>query len=176
MIIIDKALEKRQDAGNPVRVAMIGAGFMGRGIALQTVGVVPGMDLVAISNRHVDGARRAYTEAGVDNVQVAETIGQLESAISQGKYAITEDPTLLCEAEGIDAIVEVTGTVEFGAHVVLKAIESGKHVIMMNAELDSVIGPILKVYADKAGVVTTNADGDQPGVIMNLYRFVRVYL
>ena len=58
MIIIDKALEKRQQAGNPVRVAMIGAGFMGRGIALQTVGVVPGMNLVAISNRHVDGARR----------------------------------------------------------------------------------------------------------------------
>ncbi len=173
MIIIDKALEKRQQAGNPVRVAMIGAGFMGRGIALQTVGVVPGMDLVAISNRHVDGARRAYTEAGVDNVQVANTIGQLESAIAQGKYAITEDPTLLCEAEGIDAIVEVTGTVEFGAHVVLKAIENGKHVIMMNAELDSVIGPILKVYADKAGVVITNADGDQPGVIMNLYRFVK---
>jgi len=173
MIIIDKALEKRQQAGNPVRVAMIGAGFMGRGIALQTVGVVPGMNLVAISNRHVDGARRAYTEAGVDNVQVAETIGQLESAIAQGKYAITEDPTLLCEAEGIDAIVEVTGTIEFGAHVVLKAIESGKHVIMMNAELDSVIGPILKIYADKAGVVVTNVDGDQPGVIMNLYRFVK---
>jgi predicted homoserine dehydrogenase-like protein len=31
----------------------------------------------------------------------------------------------------------------------------------------------LKVYADKAGVVITNADGDQPGVIMNLYRFVK---
>jgi predicted homoserine dehydrogenase-like protein len=44
---------------------------------------------------------------------------------------------------------------------------------MMNAELDSVIGPILKVYADKAGVIITNTDGDQPGVIMNLYRFVK---
>jgi predicted homoserine dehydrogenase-like protein len=29
------------------------------------------------------------------------------------------------------------------------------------------------VYADGAGVVITNADGDQPGVIMNLYRFVK---
>jgi predicted homoserine dehydrogenase-like protein len=43
----------------------------------------------------------------------------------------------------------------------------------MNAELDSTLGAILKVYADKAGVVITNADGDQPGVIMNLYRFVK---
>jgi predicted homoserine dehydrogenase-like protein len=43
----------------------------------------------------------------------------------------------------------------------------------MNAELDATLGPILKVYADRAGVVITNADGDQPGVIMNLYRFVK---
>jgi predicted homoserine dehydrogenase-like protein len=43
----------------------------------------------------------------------------------------------------------------------------------MNAELDGTIGPILKRYADNAGVILTNADGDQPGVIMNLYRFVR---
>ncbi|KKL10058.1 hypothetical protein LCGC14_2559630, partial [marine sediment metagenome] len=31
MIIIDKALEKRQQAGNPIRAAMVGAGYMGRG-------------------------------------------------------------------------------------------------------------------------------------------------
>jgi predicted homoserine dehydrogenase-like protein len=43
----------------------------------------------------------------------------------------------------------------------------------MNAELDATVGPILKVYADRAGVVITNADGDQPGVEMNLFRFVR---
>jgi predicted homoserine dehydrogenase-like protein len=43
----------------------------------------------------------------------------------------------------------------------------------MNAELDGTVGPMLKRYADRAGVVFTNADGDQPGVTMNLYRFVR---
>jgi predicted homoserine dehydrogenase-like protein len=173
MIIVDKALEKRQQEGNPVRVAMIGAGFMGRGIALQIFTAVPGMELVAISNRHLEGAKRAYVESGVEEVQVVETVPQLENAIAHGQYATTEDAMLLCQAENIDAIIEVTGTVEFGAQVVLQAIEHGKHVIMMNAELDSTVGPILKVYADKAGVVLTNADGDQPGVIMNLYRFVK---
>jgi predicted homoserine dehydrogenase-like protein len=44
---------------------------------------------------------------------------------------------------------------------------------MMNAELDGTVGPLLKTYADKAGVVLTNVDGDQPGVEMNLYRFVK---
>jgi predicted homoserine dehydrogenase-like protein len=55
----------------------------------------------------------------------------------------------------------------------MRAIAHGKHVILMNAEVDGTVGPILKTYADRAGVVLTNSDGDQPGVIMNLYRFVR---
>jgi predicted homoserine dehydrogenase-like protein len=173
LIIIDKALEKRQKEGNPVRAAMVGAGFMGRGIALQIASAVPGMKLVAISNRHIDGAKRAYAEAGVEDVKVVGTVAQLEDAIAGGRYAVTEDAMLLCQAEGIDAIIEVTGAVEFGAHVVMKAIENRKHVIMMNAELDGTVGPLLKVFAEKAGVVITNADGDQPGVIMNLYRFVK---
>ncbi|MCB0214383.1 MAG: Gfo/Idh/MocA family oxidoreductase, partial [Anaerolineae bacterium] len=173
MIIIDKALEQRQQAGNPIRVAMVGAGFMGRGIALQIFTAVPGMELVAISNRHLDGAKRAYAEAGVETVETVETVAQLEAAVAQGKYAVTEDAFLLAEADNIEAIIEVTGAVEFGAQLVFKAIECGKHVIMMNAELDGTVGPILKQYADQAGVVLTNADGDQPGVIMNLYRFVK---
>ena len=173
MIIVDRALEKRHTENNPVRVAMVGAGFMGRGIALQIQNYVPGIELVAISNRHLAGAKQAYREAAVNDCSVVETTAQIEEVISRGRYAVTEDAMLLCEAQGIDAIIEVTGAVEFGAQVALKAIEHGKHVILMNAELDGTIGPILKVYADKAGVVITNADGDQPGVIMNLYRFVK---
>jgi len=173
MIIVDSALEKRRKEGNPVRVGMVGAGFMGRGIALQIASCVPGMRLVAIANRHLDGARRAYIDAGISNPKIVKSVDELEKAIGRGEFSITEDPMILCEARGIDAIIEVTGTIEYGVRVVLRAIENHKHVIMMNAELDGTIGPILKVYADKAGVVITNVDGDQPGVIMNLYRFVK---
>lgn len=173
MIIIDSALQKRQADNNPVRVAMVGAGFMGRGVALQIIQSTPGMKLVAVSNRTLDQARRAYNEAHVQDVVVVETVAQLEDAIAKDRYAITDDAFLLCQAQGIDAIIEVTGAVEFSAQVVFKAIEHRKHVVMMNAELDGTVGPILKVYADKAGVVLTNVDGDQPGVIMNLYRFVK---
>jgi predicted homoserine dehydrogenase-like protein len=173
MIIVDKALEKRQSEGKPIRVGMIGAGFMARGIALQICKFVPGMELVAISNRHLEGAKRAYAEAGVENFKVVETVTQLENCIARKQYAVTDNALLLCQAGGIDAIIEVTGAVEFGAHVVLSAIQHGKHVIMMNAEVDGTIGPILKVYADKAGVILTGSDGDQPGVMMNLYRFVK---
>jgi predicted homoserine dehydrogenase-like protein len=152
---------------------MIGAGFMGRGIANQIANSVPGMELVAIFNRQIDAAKRAYSEAGIENVQVVSTVTELEDAIARGEYAVTEDAMLLCQAEGIDALIEVTGAVEFGAAVVMEAIAHRKHVIMMNAELDGTIGPILKVYADKAGVILSACDGDQPGVEMNLYRFVK---
>jgi predicted homoserine dehydrogenase-like protein len=43
----------------------------------------------------------------------------------------------------------------------------------MNAEVDGTVGPILRKYADKAGVIVTGCDGDQPGVQMNLYRYVK---
>jgi predicted homoserine dehydrogenase-like protein len=173
MIIVDKALERRQSEGNPIRVGMIGAGFMGRGVALQIVNVVPGMELVAISNRNLDGARRAYREAGVDDFLTVETIEQLNQAIHEGKPAVTEDALLLARADKIDAIIEVTGHVMFGVEVTLEAIKHHKHVITMNAELDGTIGPYLKVLADREGVIFTGADGDQPGVTINLYRFVK---
>lgn len=173
MIIIDRALAARAAAGNPVKVAMIGAGFMGRGIANQIINSVPGMELVAIFSREVEAAKRAYTEAGLENITVVTSVTELEAAIAQDKYAVTEDAQLICQAAGIDAIIEVTGAVEFGVQVVMEAIAHGKHIIMMNAELDATVGPILKVYADKAGVILTACDGDQPGVEMNLYRFVK---
>ncbi|MBW4675114.1 MAG: Gfo/Idh/MocA family oxidoreductase [Desmonostoc geniculatum HA4340-LM1] len=173
MIIIDRALQARAAAGNPIKVGMIGAGFMGRGIANQIVNSVPGMELVAIFNRKIDAAKQAYSEAGIEDIQVVATVDELEDAIANGKYAVTEDAKLLCRAESIDALIEVTGAIEFGAQIVMEAIAHCKHVIMMNAELDGTIGPILKVYADRAGVILSACDGDQPGVQMNLYRFVK---
>ena len=80
---------------------------------------------------------------------------------------------VLTACGAIDVIVEVTGTVEPAAYEVLDAFDHGKHVVMVNAELDSLLGPILKVKADQAGVVVTNTDGDEPGVAMTLYRYLR---
>jgi predicted homoserine dehydrogenase-like protein len=172
VILVDRALEERAKAGDQIRVGMIGAGFMGRGIARQILTAVPGMRLVAISNRTLDKARDAYEQVGAE-AEVVESEAELSAAIAGDRYAITDDPLLLGRQPEIEAIVEVTGAVEDAVQPVLTAIEHGKHVVLMNAELDGTIGPILKTYADRAGVVYTNADGDQPGVQMNLYRFVK---
>ena len=83
MVIVDTALEKREREGNPIRVALVGAGYMGRGIALQILTGTVGMRLVAVSNRHIAEAKRAYTEAGVESISTVETVGDLEEAIAR---------------------------------------------------------------------------------------------
>jgi predicted homoserine dehydrogenase-like protein len=172
MIIVDTALARRLADRNPVRVAMVGAGYMARGIALQILTAMPGIRLVAVSNRTLPQAQRVYREAGVEATTAVRTVADLERAIAEDRYAVTEDPSLLCQAGQVEAVIETTGDVEFGAQVAFEAIRNGKHVILMNAEVDASIGPILKVYADRAGVVYTYTDGDEPGVAMNLFRFV----
>ncbi len=173
MIIVDRALERREKENKPINVGLIGAGFMGRGLALQLSAAAPGMRLAAISNRTLENAFRAYEEAGVNDVVEVSGPEEMSRAVRGREPVVTSDPFLLCTCSEIEVIIEVTGAIQFAAEVVLKAVENGKHVVLMNAELDGTVGPMLKVYADRKGVVVTNADGDQPGVIMNLYRFVR---
>lgn len=175
MQIVDTALARREAEGRPIRVGMIGAGFMARGTALQIIQYTQGMRLVAIANRTVDKAQQAYIEAGIsaEQIGVVSSKSELEQSIAAGKLAVTDDAMLLCRAEGIDVIVEITGAVDFGAEVLLEAMAHGKHIVTMNAELYGTVGSILEVYARKAGVILTLSDGDQPGVIMNLYRFVK---
>ena len=171
MIIIDNALKAREAAGNPIRVGMIGAGFMGRALLNQIVNTTPGERMVAVYNRHLDKAVEAYRYGGLEP-EIARTQGELEDAIAKGTPVVTDDWTLLTRSSQIDALIDVTGAVEFGAHMVMDAFANGKHVVLMNAELDGTIGPILQVYAKKAGVVLTCCDGDQPGVEINLFRYV----
>jgi predicted homoserine dehydrogenase-like protein len=172
VVIIDSALSNRLAQGNPVRVGMVGAGFMARGVALQILTATPGIRLVAVANRTLAEAERAYRDAGVEPAGSVDTVSDLERAIDEKRYVVTDDPTVLCGAAQIEAIIETTGDVEHGARVAFEAIRNGKHVVLMNAEVDASIGPILKVYADRAGVVYTYTDGDEPGVAMNLFRFV----
>ena len=104
---------------------------------------------------------------------VATTQDQLEDAIRAGKAVVTEDAFLLARSAHIDVLVDTTGSVEFGAQVVLEAFKHRKDVVLMNAEIDATIGPILQVYAAKYGAILSACDGDEPGVQMNLYRWVK---
>jgi predicted homoserine dehydrogenase-like protein len=170
---VDTALRKREELGQPIRVGMIGAGATGRAIALQLGTPVPGMRLVGIANRTPPHAERALREAAMATWCGASSAHAADAAISGGAVVLTDDPSVLIDCDAVDIIVEVTGTVETAAGSVLRAFDHGKHVVLVNAELDSLIGPILKARADRAGVVLTHTDGDEPGVAMTLLRYLR---
>ena len=173
MIIIDNALKRREAEGKPIRVGLIGAGFMGQGLTNQVTNSVPGMRMVAAYARRLEKAVNVFEYAGRTGVVIATSQGQLEDAISIGKPVATEDAFLLARSGQIDVLVDVTGSVEFGAHVILEAFKHGKHVVLMNAEVDATIGPILQVYAQKYGVILSACEGDEPGIQVNLYRWVK---
>jgi predicted homoserine dehydrogenase-like protein len=173
MIIVDNALRDLETRGTPIRVGLVGPGFLGHAIARQLILYSKGIRLAAVSSRDQARAAKAFTDAGVMHPHFADDLATFTGAIRRGGSAFTSNWRLLCESDEIDIIIDATGAVEFGAHLALAALEHGKHLILNNAELDGTVGPLLKRKADEAGVIITTSDGDQPGVQMNLYRFVR---
>ncbi|HEX4038294.1 MAG TPA: SAF domain-containing protein [Acidobacteriaceae bacterium] len=170
---IDTALQKLETDGRPIQVGLVGAGASARAVALQLGTPVPGIRLAGIANRTAAHAERSLQEAGITRWRSASSAQAAEDAVRQGAAVLTEDPSVLTGCDAIDVIVEATGTIAPAARTVLDGLEHGKHVVLVNAELDSLLGPILKAKADQAGVVLTHTDGDEPGVAMTLLRYLR---
>jgi predicted homoserine dehydrogenase-like protein len=173
VIIVDTAIARRLAEDKPVRVAMIGAGYSAKHICSQIQNSFPVIHLAVIANRTPQHAQQVYEIAGVDSVEHISTAAELTRVIAGHKYAITDDPNAIFECEQIDAVIETTGEVEYGAWAALESIKAGKHTIVLNCEMDATVGPLLKTYADKSGIIYSNTDGDEPGVASNLARFVK---
>ena len=75
MIIVDTALRRANAPGSPIRVGMVGAGFMGQGLTNQIVNSVPGMRMVAVSNRHLTGRSTSSSTPATRTRSVAEHAG-----------------------------------------------------------------------------------------------------
>jgi predicted homoserine dehydrogenase-like protein len=150
VIILDSALERRHREGNPVRVGLIGVGAIGSAIARRLQSPVVGMELVAISGRDR---------------------GRVDELVRGSAVRVSEDPLAVCSAPDVDVVIEATGDLETGASVTLEAIEHAKHVVLANAELAATLGPLLRVRSEQRGVIVSYTDGDEPGILMNLYRY-----
>ncbi len=173
MILVDTALKAREKEGRPVRVALLGAGFISHGLANHIVNTTPGMRLVGVFNRRAERAFDLCQYAGLNDIASPSVQHEADLAIREGKVVVTEDAFLLARSTEVDVLVDVTGSVEFGARVALEAFRHRKDVVLLNAEIDATIGPILQVYAEKHGVVLSACDGDEPGLQINLYRWVK---
>jgi len=163
-------LRAREAAGNPISVGLVGCGHMGSGM-VHVTHQMPGMETVAIADVAPARALETLHELGLsaDEVCITAQRGEAEDALRAGRHVLTEDPVLLAQLEGLDAVVEATGLTEVGARVAWTGIANCKHVIMLNVETDVTVGPLLYRLAQQAGCVYTAAFGDEPGVCKMLY-------
>src|SRR5712691_4746928 len=173
MIIVDNALQTREAEGRPIRVGLMGAGFISRGLANHIVNTKPGMRLAGVFSRRLQPAFDLCQYAGICDAVAPKTQPEVELAIREGNVVVTDNAFLLARSEGIDVLVDVTGSVEFGARLALEAFQHKKDVVLMNAEIDATIGPILQVHAAKHRVILSACDGDEPGIQVNLYRWAK---
>ena len=166
-------LQTRADSGKPIRIGLVGSGEMGTDIVTQ-VAHMPGLEIGAISELRIPAAGKAvdiaYREEG--HWREAKTADALNATMEQGKIAVTDNVDLLINSGMIDVVIDATGVPEVGAQIGLRAMEHGKHLVMMNVEADVTIGAYLNSEAKRLGVTYSLGAGDEPSSCMELIEFV----
>jgi len=153
-------LRARADANNPIRVGLIGAGKFGT-MYLSQAARTPGIQIMAIADLDPERARVACARVGGLDPSAAA----FEDARKGGNTHLTDDSMALVAADGIDVVIDATGSPAAGIAHALACCENGKHIVMVNVEADVLAGPLLAERARQAGVVYSLAYGDQPALI-----------
>jgi predicted homoserine dehydrogenase-like protein len=166
-------LRTRAETGKPVRIGLIGSGEMGTDIVAR-VAHMEGIEIGAISELNPAAATKAidiaFREKG--HARDASTTDGINAAIEAGKIAVTTDANAILNSGLIDVVIDATGIPAVGAEIGLRAMEHGKHLVMMNVEADVTIGAYLKSEADRLGVTYSLGAGDEPSSCMELIEFV----
>ncbi|MBE7202698.1 MAG: Gfo/Idh/MocA family oxidoreductase, partial [Parafilimonas terrae] len=151
-------LAARAEAGNPVRIGVIGAGKFGS-MFLSQAPRTPGLHVVGIADLDPQRARAALDRVGWPAERYAA--GSMAEAMRQGTTFLTDDAEGLIGADGIEVIVEATGHPGAGIRHALACCRHKRHIVMVNVEADALAGPLLAAKARAAGVVYSLAWGDQ---------------
>ena len=166
-------MQARADSGRPIRIGLIGSGEMGTDIVTR-VAHMPGIEVGAISELRVPNALKAvdiaFQEGG--HGREVSTASDLTAAMEAHKVAVTDNANLILENDLIDVVIDATGVPAVGAEIGLRAMEHGKHLVMMNVEADVTIGAYLKAEAERLGVTYSLGAGDEPSSCMELIEFV----
>ena len=163
-------LAARAESGRPLRVGVIGAGKFAT-MFFSQARRLPGLHLLGVVDLDRDKAVQAFQRAEWPAEQFAA--GGVQEALRKGSTWLSEDSEALLSAEGVEVIVEATGDPVAGIAHALRAIEHGRHLVMVNVEADVVAGPLLARRARRAGVVYSLAYGDQPALICELVDWAR---
>ena len=159
-------LERLSLLDKPMRVGIIGAGAMGKGLTYQC-GITPGLECVALADLVIDKAIACAAALGRP-YRVATSAAEMHEVITKGLLAVCVDGLLVATCEAVDVVVEASSAIVPGARFVMAALETAKPVVLMNAEIDLTFGPYFVKLAGDKGTVCTSCDGDQYGVIKHL--------
>src|SRR5688572_25722675 len=159
---LHKMLLERKAQGRPVTVGVVGAGKFGT-MFLAQARTTEGMQVVAVADLNVPRARSQLKMASWPEEQFGAA--SLDDAARSGKTHVTDDTEAMIAYPGIEVIVEATGDPKTGIRLATKAIDNGKHIVMVNVEADALAGPLLARRAKEAGVVYSLAWGDQPALV-----------
>ena len=167
MLGLNKVLEKRALANNPIKVSLIGVGTMGT-VFGQSISATTGMDLCIICDLQTDKAIKVYESSGfsADRIEVCETIEDANAAVKENKKVITSDIKIATAVEKAEVVCESTGVPTVYVQAGMNAIRNNKHFVTMNIEGDVCVGHLLNMWAQQAGVVYTGIYGDEPGCAM----------
>lgn len=163
-------LGRRAEAGNPVRVGLIGAGKFGS-MFLSQARRTPGIHILGIADLSPDRAREALARVGWPEEQFGAT--DFDQARRTGATCIVDDAAALIAAGGLDVVIDATGSPAAGIRHATLACEHGRHMVMVNVEADVLAGPLLAERARKAGLVYSMAYGDQPALICEMVDWAR---
>ena len=166
-------MQARADSGRPIRIGLIGSGEMGTDIVTR-VAHMPGIEVGAISELRIPNALKAVDIAFQEEGHGREvsTASDLTAAMEAHKVAVTDNANLILENDLIDVVIDATGVPAVGAEIGLRAMEHGKHLVMMNVEADVTIGAYLKAEAERLGVTYSLGAGDEPSSCKELIEFV----
>ena len=164
-------LEERAAAGRPVGVAVVGGGVFGS-LYLAQARRTPGIHVVGVADLAPGFVRERLIAGGWPDAALAAR--SAEDACRHGTTWLTDDTDALIAAPGVEVVIEATGDAPAGVDHALRAIEAGRHVVMVNVEADALVGTLLARRAQAAGVVYTLAYGDQPALICELVEWARL--
>jgi len=171
VIGLNEELAAREATGRPVKIGLIGAGQMGVDVVAQ-IKMMKGIDVVAIADIDKVKAKEAFEIAGLEGEVVeANSASEADEAIARGKRVCTDDFHLVTSMKQVEVMLEATGVPEVGAKAALLAAQNGQQLAMMNVETDITVGPLLRWYAEKKGVLYALAAGDEPAACKELYDF-----
>lgn len=170
--MIDTKLKELEKDNKSIKVGLIGAGQMGTEIICQ-VGDMLGMDISVVVDLDMDTAIQGYEVAGYQDIIKTNVLTDAEKFLKEGKHVATTNYQLATTLKEIDVVIDATGNPQMGALISLECINNKKHIVMMNVECDVTIGPILRQLAENAGIVYSLTAGDEPGSIVEVYRFAK---